>query len=227
MTLNMKVEIFLFMGAAKLSDGSAVIITSYGDFTINWDRNTRSLIKQHKGIDLQENTFYEQIKDVFYNELKKDCTNDIEAIKKAMRSISKEKVVEGFVTTSTAFQSHGYQLVKLDKLVPGLLEYIQNYTYLDEGELRIWLDFLNGEEFLDISNCITNLVLPSDYLEDPFNTEEDLKWLQDYITKNNIEPYIYDAYNTPKRGLPGNNPYKHKKLTLLITLIKLPRRQML
>lgn len=206
-------NIYVF-GAAKLADGGDVIITSYGDFTINWDPNTRHLIKQHQGIELVENNFYEQVKDIFYNVLKKQCTDDIGAIKKAMRSLAKEKVIEGFVTTSTMFQSYGYQLVKLNELVPGLLEYVQNYTYLDEGELRIWLDFLNGDKFLDIGDCIVNVVIPSDYMDDPSNNLKDLQWLQDYITNNGLEPYIYDASRTPKRGVPGAIAYKHKKTSL-------------
>ena len=197
--------IFVY-GAAKLRDGTDVLITSYGDFPMNLNQNTRLLLKQYAGVDLDENNFYDQVKNVFYNIATKECFEDLEKVKKAMRSRTKSDAIDGFVT-NIGLQSYGIRLIALDKQVPGLLTYLQEYTYLDEGELRVWTDWIKNSEYLDISDCIIGVVLPSDFVENNLKNLEDTskstQLLRDFISKLNLRTYVYSAENTPKKGTRG------------------------
>lgn len=186
-------------GAARLNDGSDVIITSYGDFVINWNLETRQLISQYLGVDLKPNNYYDQIKNFFSNLEKLHYSEDPERIKKAMRSRNKDQVLEGFVTY-TLLQSSGVRLIDLNLHIDGLLKYLQEYTYLDEGELRIWMDWLEDHEYLDISECLIGLVLPSNFKEDRHNKPADIQWIQEFAQENNLKYYLFDAEKTPKKA---------------------------
>ena len=192
-------------GAARLSDGSDVIITSYGDFVMNWNLETRQLIKQYLNVDLEPNTYYDQIKNFFSNSEKLHYSEDIERIKKAMRSSNKDQIIEGFVTY-TLLQSSGVRLIDLNLHIDGLLKYLQEYTYLDEGELRIWMDWLEDHEYLDISDCLIGLVLPSNFKDDPHNELTDIQWIQEFAQENNLKYYLFDAEKTPKKAAHPGRP---------------------
>lgn len=194
-------NIFVY-GAARLSNGSDVVITSYGDFIINWDAETRQLINKYLGVDLKANNYYEQIKKFFNTYERLHFSEDITRVQKAMRSKNKEQVVEGFITY-TLLQSSGIKLIDLDLHVSGLLEYLQEYTYLDEGELRVWMDWLEDHKFLDISDCIIGLVLPSNFKDDNQNQLSDIAWIQNFAQENRLKYYLFDAEKTPQKGKRG------------------------
>jgi 8-oxo-dGTP pyrophosphatase MutT (NUDIX family) len=196
-------------GAAKLSDGTELLITSFGSFAMNL-----SDVQRQKLGNLPKTNFYEQVKRIFYELNAKNiekCSEDLNIVCSAITNQLTADVVEGFVMTGNLRPSVGVKFKLIYDRVAGLHDYLQEHTPLDEGEFRVWLP--DNQEFLDISSCITGIVLPSDYVESSFEnpdcSDADTKLLRDYVASKGLEIYIYNSESIPKarrqrtRG-PGN-----------------------
>ena len=55
----------MVFGAAKLEDGTELLVTSFGSFIMNLNEQTRKLLKQHQGISIEKTDFYNSIKTFF------------------------------------------------------------------------------------------------------------------------------------------------------------------
>jgi hypothetical protein len=194
-------------GAAKLSDGSEFIMTSYGQFEINLDDTKRKALG-----DLQNTGYYEKVKDSFNTRLAAEqqkyadnhaksitaesfyCTEVPEVIKRYLKT--DVEVLEGFLLVDRR-QATGVKFTDICSDIPGLFDYLQEHTTLNEGELRVWLP--KGEKYLDISGCIVGIVLPSNYkennLDDETNKAPDVLWVRKLIKEKGLRPFYYKSTN--------------------------------
>lgn len=195
-------------GAAKLQDGTELLITSFGSFTINLNDNVRQALKQHQGIDVERTDFYDKIKNFFDNyieerhESKPDVlisyTEDINEVENHLvkRRPIESKVVEGFILRGfcrTQFLSPYF--AELYEKIPGLFEYVKEHTNLNEGEFRVWL--ADDQPYLNIEDCIVGIVLPSNYKENNYdneqNTAPDVMWLRKLVKEQDLTIYVYKS----------------------------------
>lgn len=220
-------------GAAKLQDETELLITSFGSFSINLNEKTRQALKQYQGVEVEKTDFYDKIKDFFDNfiderrEAKPDVlisyTDDIEEVEKHLikRRPIDSKVAEGFILRGfcrTQFLSPYF--TELYEAVPGLFEYIKEHTNLNEGEFRVWLD--DNQQYLDISDCIVGLVLPSNYKENnydnPENTAPDVLYLRKLVNEQDLTIYVYQSKedsNIPDIDLSKKQARTLKKLSIM------------
>ena len=217
-------------GAAKLSNGSEVIMTSYGQFEINLDDTKRKALG-----DLQNTGYYEKVKDSFNTRLAAEqakyednhaksvtaesfyCTEVPEVIKRYLKT--DVEVLEGFLLVDRR-QATGVKFTDICSDIPGLFDYLQNHTTLNEGELRVWLP--KGEKYLDISGCIVGVVLPSNYkennLDDETNKATDVVWLRKLIKEKDLTIYVYksnDTANIPSIDTSNKLDYKQQRQSLV------------
>ena len=193
-------------GAAKLSDGSELIITSFGSFAMNLSDKQRKLLG-----DIPKTDFYDQVKELFYKYNAKNiekCSEDPAVVDAAIKAPIDAEVLEGFIMTGDLRPSVGVKFKKIYDLVPGLHDYLQDHTALDEGEFRMWLP--DDMEYLDISNCIVGVVLPSNYVQHKFANQEcsesDTEFLREFVTQNNLELFVYDSEKITRSRL-GRAPH--------------------
>ena len=205
-------------GAAKLADGTELLITSFGGFAMNLSDRQRTLLG-----DLPKTAFYEQVKDIFINYINKKHEDGLSkilsedpvyietCIKK--RSNLSTNVIEGFLLYERR-PSSGMRFTQLYDQVPGLLDYLQDHTPLDEGELRVWLP--DGHQWLDIKDCIVGIVLPSNYKEDNYdnlqNTAADVLSLRRRVAANNLTVYVYNSND--ESNIPAKDLSKKRQSTL-------------
>lgn len=198
----------LVYGATKLEDGTELLVTSFGSFIMNLNEQTRNLLKQHQNVSVEKTAFYDDVKnffDAYIKEMsdKKQDTNiaytseiaKIEELVKKRRRLD-SPIVEGFVLLSS-YRTHALapRFTDLCLKVPGLFEYLKEHTNLNEGEFRIWV--AEGQQYLDISDCIVGVVLPSNYkennLDNEQNTAPDVLWLRKLIKEQNLTVYVYKS----------------------------------
>jgi hypothetical protein len=81
----------------------------------------------------------------------------------------------------------------LYEAIPGLFDYMKEHTNLNEGEFRVWLE--DNQQYLDISDCIVGIVLPSNYKENnydnPENTAPDVLYLRKLVKEKGLTIYVY------------------------------------
>jgi hypothetical protein len=195
-------------GAVKLQDGTELLITSFGSFSINLNEKTRQALKQYQGIEVEKTDFYDKIKNFFDNFIEErreadpetliSYTEDIKEVEKHLikRRPIDSKVAEGFILRGfcrTQFLSPYFK--DLYEAIPGLFDYIKEHTNLNEGEFRVWLD--DNQQYLDISGCIVGLVLPSNYKENnydnPENTAPDVLYLRKLVKEQDLTIYVYKS----------------------------------
>lgn len=195
-------------GAAKLQDGTELLITSFGSFSINLNEKTRQALKQYQGIEVENTDFYDKIKDFFdsFIERRREDKPDVlisytEAIEEVEKHLIKRRpidshVVEGFILRGfcrTQFLSPYFK--DLYEAIPGLFDYIKEHTNLNEGEFRVWLD--DNQQYLNIADCIVGLVLPSNYKENnydnPENTAPDVLYLRKLVQEKDLTVYVYQS----------------------------------
>lgn len=195
-------------GAAKLQDGTELLITSFGSFTINLNDHVRQALKQHQGVDVERTDFYDKIKNFFddYIDVRREAkpdvlisyTEDIVEIEKHLvkRRPTESKVVEGFILRGFCRkQSLSPFFSELYAAVPGLFEYVKEHTNLNEGEFRVWLN--DDQQYLNIKDCIVGIVLPSNYKENNYdneqNTAPDVMWLRKLVKEQDLTIYVYKS----------------------------------
>ncbi len=220
-------------GAVKLQDETELLITSFGSFSINLNEKTRQALKQYQGVEVEKTDFYDKIKNFFDNFIEKrreadpetliSYTEDIEEVEKHLikRRPIDSKVVEGFILRGfcrTQFLSPYF--TDLYKEVPGLFDYIKEHTNLNEGEFRVWLD--DNQQYLDISDCIVGLVLPSNYKENNFdnteNTAPDVLYLRKLVKEQDLTIYVYQSKeesNIPDIDLSKKTKNTRKKPSIM------------
>lgn len=201
-------------GAARCSDGTDLIISNFGHFAINLSDDQREMSS------VEKTDFYNLITKVFNDHLDAlrqkhpdnlySCTEDTEEITKFVsnRLDLSSEIIEGYLLRPFCrLASVGLPYVDLCAEVPGLREFLQNNTPLNEGELRIWMP-KNCPEYLDISGCIVGIVLPSnykeDYLDNEMNTSPDALWLRKLVKEKDLTLYVYtskDESNMPNIDL--------------------------
>lgn len=206
----------LVYGATKLEDGTELLVTSFGSFIMNLNEQTRNLLKQHQNVSVEKTAFYDDVKNFFdayikeMSDKKQDTniayTNEIakieELVKKRRRLDS--PIVEGFVLLSS-YRTHALapRFTDLCLKVPGLFEYLKEHTNLNEGEFRIWV--AEGQQYLDISDCVVGIVLPSNYKENNLDSEQntapDVLWLRKLIKEQNLTVYVYKS--DEETNIPG------------------------
>lgn len=223
----------MVFGAAKLEDGTELLVTSFGSFIMNLNEQTRKLLKQHQGISIEKTDFYNSIKNFFdayidENSVKKQdklisYTEDIAEVEKLVvkRRQLDSAIVEGFVLRSFC-RTHSLapRFTELCNAVPGLFEYLKEHTNLNEGEFRIWV--AEGQEYLDISDCITGIVLPSNYKENnydnPENTAPDVLYLRKLVKEQDLTIYVYQSKeesNIPDIDLSKKQAKVLKRLSIM------------
>ena len=192
-------------GAAKLADGAEVLITSYGSFEMNLSDAKRKALGE-----LPKTDYYEKVKTSFNTRLAAErekyadghaksitvndfyCSDSVDFIKRYLKI--DVDVIEGFLLVNR-LQSTSIKFTDICKDVPGLFDYLQEYTTANEGELRVWLP--KDQKYLDISGCIVGIVLPSNYkennLDNPENTASDVVWLRKLIAEKNLTVYVYQS----------------------------------
>lgn len=192
-------------GAAKLVDGAEILITSYGSFEMNLSDAKRKALG-----DIPNTDYYEKVKASFNTRLDAErekyadghaksitvndfyCTETPEFIKRYLKT--DVDVVEGFLLVNR-LQSTSIKFTDICKDVPGLFDYLQEHTTANEGELRVWLP--KDQKYLDISGCITGIVLPSNYkennLDNQENTASDVIWLRKLIKEKDLTVYVYQS----------------------------------
>lgn len=192
-------------GAAKLANGAEVLITSYGNFEMNLSDTKRKALG-----NMSSTGYYEKVKVSFDTRMAAErekyadghaknisvsdfyCTDSIEFIKRYLRT--DVDVIEGFLLVNR-LQSTSVKFTDICKDVPGLFDYLQEYTTANEGELRVWLP--KDQKYLDISGCIVGIVLPSNYkennLDNPKNTASDVVWLRKLIAEKDLTVYVYQS----------------------------------
>lgn len=192
-------------GAAKLSDGTEIIVTSYGHFEMDLNDTKRKALG-----DISKTGYYEKVKDSFNTRLEAEkekyadnhaksvtaesfyCTEVPEVIQRYLKVDT--DVLEGFLLVDRR-QATGVRFVDICNDVPGLFDYLQDHTTLNEGELRVWLP--KDEKYLDISGCIAGIVLPSNYkesnLDNEQNTAPDVVWLRKLIKEKDLTVYVYQS----------------------------------
>jgi hypothetical protein len=201
----------MVFGAVKLADGTELLVTSFGSFIMNLNSQTRELIKQQKGIAVEKTDFYNKVKNFFdkhieENSIKKhdkliSYTEDLGEVEKLVvqRRQLDSDIIEGFVLRYFC-RNHELapKFTDLYKEVPGLFEYLKEHTNLNEGEFRIWVD--EGQQYLDISDCIVGIVLPSNYKENNYddeqNTAADTLWLRKLVKEHDLTIYVYKSKDT-------------------------------
>lgn len=198
----------MVFGAAKLQDGTELLITSFGSFIMNLNEETRKLLKQHQNITVETTNFYDKIKNFFDSHIelmrakKPDklisYTEKLSEVEKLIRKRrnTDSNVTEGFVLRSFCrLHALAPKFPELYKKVPGLFEYLKEHTNLNEGEFRIWVD--ESQQYLDISDCIVGIVLPSNYKENNFdnleNTAPDVIWLRKLVKEKDLTIYVYQS----------------------------------
>jgi hypothetical protein len=211
-------------GAARLSDGTAIIMTSYGQFEIDLNDTKRSALG-----DIPKTNYYEKVKASFTTRLEAEktkysdghansvtaesfyCTEVPEVIQKYLKVDT--EVLEGFLLVDRR-QVTGVRFIDICRDIPGLFEYLQDHTTLNEGELRVWLS--KDEKYLDISGCIVGIVLPSNYkennLDDEQNTAPDVIWLRKLIKEKNLTVYVYQSKD--ESNIPDVDRSKKRSSTL-------------
>lgn len=217
-------------GAAKLSDGSEIIMTSYGQFEMDLDDSKRKALG-----DISKTGYYDKVKDSFNTRLAAEqekytdnhaksltaesfyCTEVPEVIKRYLKI--DVDVLEGFLLVDRR-QATGVRFTDVCSDVPGLFDYLQEHTTLNEGELRVWLP--KGEKYLDVSGCIVGVVLPSNYkennLDDSHNNADDVVWLRKLIKEKGLTMYVYksnDEANIPSIDTSTKLAYKQQKQPLV------------
>jgi hypothetical protein len=107
----------------------------------------------------------------------------------------------------------------LYKEVPGLFDYLKEHTNLNEGEFRVWLD--DNQQYLDISDCIVGLVLPSNYKENNYdnlaNTAPDVLYLRKLVKEKDLTIYVYQSKeesNIPDIDLSKKHAKKLEKYSI-------------
>lgn len=198
----------IVFGAAKLQDGTELLITSFGSFIMNLNEPTRKLLKQYQDIDIEATNFYDKIKNFLDRHIElmrakkpdklvsyTEELSEVEELISTRRDID-ASVAEGFVLRGIC-RNHALapKFPELYKEVPGLFEYLKEHTNLNEGEFRIWVD--EDQQYLDISDCIVGIVLPSNYKENnydnPENTAPDVIWLRKLVEEKDLTIYVYQS----------------------------------
>lgn len=217
-------------GAAKLANGAEVLITSYGNFEMNLSDTKRKALGNMSSTD-----YYEKVKVSFDTRMAAErekyadghaknisvndfyCTDSIEFIKRYLRT--DVDVIEGFLLVNR-LQSTSVKFTDICKDVPGLFDYLQEYTTANEGELRVWLP--KDQKYLDISGCIVGIVLPSNYnennLNNPENTASDVVWLRKLIAEKDLTVYVYqskDETNMPDLDYSRKHTRTLEKLSIM------------
>lgn len=211
-------------GAAKQANGAELLITSFGHFEMNLSDDQRKALG-----NLEKTGYFEQVKVVFNEYLERMrkektenptdtltadsfyCTEAADVIKRYLKT--DVDVLEGFLLIDRR-PSVGLNFPKLYEKVPGLLDYLQTHTTLNEGEFRVWLP--DGQKWLDIKDCITGLVLPSNYKQENYdnlqNTAPDVLSLRRRVKNDDLAIYVYQSND--KANLPDLDLSIKRKNTL-------------
>ena len=217
-------------GAAKLANGAEMLITSYGSFEMNLSDEKRKALG-----DIPHTNYYEKVKTSFNARLAAErekyadghaksisaedfyCSDSVDFIKRYLKI--DVDVVEGFLLVNR-LQSTSIKFTDICKDVPGLFNYLQEYTTANEGELRVWLP--KDQKYLDISGCIVGIALPSNYkennLDNPENTAPDVVWLRKLIAEKNLTVYVYqskDETNIPDLDYSRKHARTLEKLSIM------------
>lgn len=211
-------------GAARTSDGTEYIITSFGNFAMNLSDKQRGQLN-----NLAKTDFYPKVETIFLKYLENmreqkrltptetlnaesfNYTTEPNLIKD--KAGLEDNVIEGFLLLLRR-PSTGMNFPELYKQVPGLWDYLQDHTALDEGELRVWLP--ENKSYLDISDCIVGIVLPSNYKETNYdnlqNTAPDVLYLRKLVKEKDLTIYVYQSKDTS--NLPGVETVPKRNKTL-------------